>query len=124
MGEIADWMIEQQWELDFPIERLLTPQELFKLRPFSEQRQMWRWKTADKHVYKLMELTDRHLANIIPYMERRKTEKKLPNEGLRPEWKDHCNDVIRIIKREQQYRQKAHIVVNDKPVIKVRQSKE
>ncbi len=121
MGEIADWMIEQMLEFDGDrvIRHMFPPVLTFDSLPFSEQREVWKWKTKDNHIYKLCELTDRHITNIIPYMERRKTERELPDEKLRPEWIRQCNKTIKLIKQEQQYRKKHHTVVEDQPAMKV-----
>ncbi len=120
MGEIADWMIEQMLEFDGDkvIHQMFPPILTFDSLPFHEQRDLWKWKTKDNHTYKLSELTDRHIINIIPYMERRKTERKLPDETLRPEWIRRCTKTIKLMKAEQAYRKKHHIVI-DPPVMKV-----
>jgi len=121
MGEIADWMIEQMMDIDgdYVIRHMFPPVLTIDSLPFPEQRQVWKWKTKDNHTYKLCELTDTHIMHIIPYMERRKTERELPDEKLRSEWIKRCNKTIKLMKQEQSYRKKHHITVEDKPVMKV-----
>jgi hypothetical protein len=111
-------------DFDIPWEDYI-PQKPFPLDPtfdslpFKEQRKIWKWSTKDKRTFKLCRLTDRHIRNIIPYMERRKTEYVLPDEGLRPAWIKRCERTVKLMKQEQAYRQEHHITVEDPPVMKI-----
>ncbi len=121
MGEIADWMIEQMFDIDPEVfqRRDFRVKVSFDTLPFEEQRELWKWKTKDNKVYKLSKLTDRHIANIIPYMERRKTEQELPDEQLRLAWIQSCKKTIKLMKKEQRYRKQHHITIDDPPLMNI-----